>query len=81
MNEKALKAVRAWWSKLTLPQAVCFVAGLGALYLMRDSLPNDADGWKQWAHIAGYVLAGLASAGSLVNGKDSERPSEPPEET
>lgn len=61
--------IKRWWERLTLPQALAFAAGLGALYLFRDHLPSDLDGWKQWAELGAYVLAALATAGTLTHGR------------
>lgn len=69
-----MSRIARWWDALTLPQALAFAAGLGALYLFRDHLPADPDGWKQWLEVAGYALAALATGGTLLNGRP--RPAE-----
>ncbi len=64
------KKLETWWRRLTLPQALTFAAGLAALYLFRDHLPSDLDGWKQWAEVAAYAATAIATAGTLANGKE-----------
>ncbi len=66
----ATKRLRQWFDRLTLPQALACLAGLGALYLFRDRLPETADDWKAWLGVV--ALAG-STAGTLLHGREAPK--------
>lgn len=65
-----MRAARRWWSRVTPAQVFLFLAGAFALYLGRDHLPTDPDGWKEWIDVVAYACVALATAGTLVHGRE-----------
>lgn len=72
-----MKALKRWWSRLTLPQAVAFGCGVLALYLVRDHLPHDPDTAKEWLEVLAGGLTTVATVGALLHGREARPPEAP----
>lgn len=71
------RGLKRWWRNLTWQQIALCALGVGGLYLWREHLPTDPDGWKEWIEVAAAALTAAGVLGSLTNGR-SEAPKEEP---
>ena len=63
--------IRAWWAKLTIPQALLGVGGIVGVYLLREHIPRDLDSWKALIEGFGVLLVSGSTLAAFFNGREA----------